>query len=286
MISGFVVSYNREAVIETCLRSIRFVDELIVVDKSSTDGSAAIARRYADRVVTVPWSPNVEETRALAYKECKGDFIVFLDDDECLSPEAMTFLKAEAAAPSADLYVLPCRHHILGRHDERAYYWPEAHVRAFRRGALEFMTIVHGGLRSLSENIRRLEPETGICFHNISHADTHEWIAKANRYTSIRDRNLTVDAEGRASPVLLARRCIEHYAGLVPEGGDVYLEAVAVLRALYTIIDGIKDWEQEQEATGAEMFDAFCLEMRRAYDALEAATGLRTGAEPPPATVS
>ena len=56
-VSGFVVTYNRAALLETCLRSIRFVDELIVIDKSSTDGTRAIAKRYADRVITVPWSP-------------------------------------------------------------------------------------------------------------------------------------------------------------------------------------------------------------------------------------
>ena len=49
-ISGFVVSYNRAALLGTCLRSLRFVDELIVIDKSSTDSSRGIARRYADRV--------------------------------------------------------------------------------------------------------------------------------------------------------------------------------------------------------------------------------------------
>ena len=41
-LSGFVISYNRAPIIETCLRSLRFVDELIVVDKSSTDGTAEI----------------------------------------------------------------------------------------------------------------------------------------------------------------------------------------------------------------------------------------------------
>src|ERR1700693_5162036 len=36
-ISGFVVAYNRAALLRTCLRSLRFVDEFIVIDKSSTD---------------------------------------------------------------------------------------------------------------------------------------------------------------------------------------------------------------------------------------------------------
>src|SRR5579863_10014753 len=87
-ISGFVIGYNRADLIATCLRSIRFVDELVVVDKSSTDGTRAIAARYADRVITVPWSPTVEETRAAALAQCQHDWVVFLDDDELLSPEA------------------------------------------------------------------------------------------------------------------------------------------------------------------------------------------------------
>ena len=56
-ISGFVVAYNRAALLQTCLRSLRFVDDLIVIDKSSNDDTPAIARRYADRVITVPGHP-------------------------------------------------------------------------------------------------------------------------------------------------------------------------------------------------------------------------------------
>ncbi len=71
MISGFVISYNRARLIETCLRSIRFVDELIVLDMSSTDGTTEIARRFADRVITVPLATHPEGVRALAAAECR-----------------------------------------------------------------------------------------------------------------------------------------------------------------------------------------------------------------------
>jgi len=62
-LSAVVVSYNRALLIGTCVRALGFADEVIVVDKSSTDGTAEIAAKYADRVITVPWSPTVEETR-------------------------------------------------------------------------------------------------------------------------------------------------------------------------------------------------------------------------------
>ncbi|SFL39116.1 glycosyltransferase [Methylorubrum salsuginis] len=279
MISGFVISYNRARLIETCLRSVRFVDELIVLDMSSTDGTTEIARRFADRVITVPLATHPEGVRALAAAECRGDFVVFLDDDECLSPEAITFLAREGRDPSADVYRLPCRHHILGRHDERAYYWPQRHVRAFRRGGLEFVPTVHAGLRILSDRVCDPSFDARICFHNISHADTGQWVEKMNRYTSVPDRNSSRHAVAMSSPLHFAKSHIAAYAGRVPEGGDPYLEAVAVLRAVYDIVDAIKLWEERQAETGMERFAGFCRDMGARYDALESASGLVTGSE-------
>ena len=116
-----------------------------MVDKSSTDDTAAIAAQHADRVITVPWSPTVEETRAFAVAQCTHDWIICLDDDECLSVEAIRFIQAELAAPRADVYGLLQRHYILGTHDEAAYYWPEYQISLFRRGAVTFSATVHGG---------------------------------------------------------------------------------------------------------------------------------------------
>jgi glycosyltransferase involved in cell wall biosynthesis len=56
-LSALVIAYNRAPIIGTCVRALGFADELIVVDKSSTDGTGAIAAQYADLVITVPWSP-------------------------------------------------------------------------------------------------------------------------------------------------------------------------------------------------------------------------------------
>ena len=119
-LSALVIAYNRAPIIGTCVRALGFADELIVVDKSSTDGTGAIAAQYADLVITVPWSPTVEETRAFAVAQCTHDWIVCLDDDECLNIEAIRFIQAELAAPRADVYGLLQRHYILGTHDEAA----------------------------------------------------------------------------------------------------------------------------------------------------------------------
>ena len=248
-ISGFVVSYNREATIETCLRSIRFVDELIVLDKSSTDGTARIAARFADRVITVPWSPTVEETRSLALDHCQHDRIAFLDDDECFSPEAIRYLDRELRHGNADLYSLPCRHHVLGRHDEGAYYWPQRHIRAFGRGALTFESTVHGGER-LSKGAMTAEPafDSGVCFHNISHPDAAAWVEKTNRYTSRRDRKGSVSA-GMDDLFAASKDRLDHWIEKSGHSSSRYAQSVAILRAVYDLVDLVKHWEQQEGAT-------------------------------------
>src|SRR6185437_8922226 len=163
-------------------------DEVIVIDKASTDGSAAVAARYADRVEVVPWSPTVEETRAFALSLCRHEWVLFLDDDEILSRETGPWSRRAMTHETVEIFAIPLRHYILGEHDERAFYWPEAHHRLFRKGAIEFISTVHGGTVLKSDRIESVPTESGVCIHHLSHPDVASFIERTNRYTGRPDR--------------------------------------------------------------------------------------------------
>jgi hypothetical protein len=256
-VSAFVVSFNRAGIIGTCLRALRFADEVIVVDKTSTDDTPAIAAGLADRVVTVPWSPTVEETRSFAVGQCAHDWIVFADDDECFDPGAVRFIQAELAAPRADAYAFPRRDYILGVHDERAYNWPQHHIRCFRRGAVEFSATVHAGIVPRCDRVLEIAADTGACIHHLSHQDVTQWIEKANRYTSSPDRARVEHAGNDLIGFAHAR--IDHWLDRTHDaapGG--YPRAVALLRATYDLIDRLKTWEEERGLDGAAEFARIC----------------------------
>ncbi len=263
-LSAFVVSYNRAPVIATCLKALAFADEVVLVDKSSTDATVACAAGLADRIVPVPWSPTVEGTREFALAQCSHDWILFLDDDECLSPEAVLFIDAELRAPRADIYRFPLRHYILGEHDERAYYWPEHQVRLFRRGAVAFSATVHGGIVLRSDSQYAIPADGGVCIHHLSHADVTQWIEKTNRYTAQLDR---VRADGAGADLLAyAHARIDAWSQHGEAAGpDGYPAAVALLRAVYDIVDRLKAWEQARGADGAARFAQICRELDAAY---------------------
>jgi hypothetical protein len=285
-LSAVVISYNRAAVIGTCLRAVSFADEVIVVDKCSTDATPKIAARLADRVITVPWTPAVEDTRAFAVDQSTGDWILCLDDDECLSPQSGNGIRSELAEPRADIYYLPLRHYILGVHDEAAYYWPEHHPRLFRRGAVAFTGMVHGGMRLCSDRTFHLPPESGVAIHHLSHRDIEEWIEKCNRYTSRPDRQ-RVEHEGQ-DLASFAHGRIDHWLTRTKDrvaGG--YPSAAALLRALYDIVDRLKTWEEERELDGSAAFARICATLDADYAALPAAASraaiLMRGCPIPPA---
>ena len=261
-LSAFVVPYNRPHILEACVKAARFVDELIVIDKSDDLINIAAIGAMVDRVVPAPWSPTVEETRAAALAATTGDWILALDDDEILSPACEEAFRAAIAGDQADVFKVPMRHYVLGRHDERAAYWPEFRPCLFRRGSVTFRPTVHRGV-DVTPGARQMGFAAGgpVYIQHLSHESISVWVEKTNRYTDQRDR---VGTHPNGSLVdwainTLLVRGARARAYSRDAGGD-YLEAIAVLRGLYDIVDGLKRWEESQ-LDGAEALRRICAEV-------------------------
>lgn len=111
-ISVIVPVYRAEAVLDHCVASVRAQTlpdwELLLIDDGSPDGSGALCDGYAaeDSRVRVFHKPNggVSSARNLGMAEAAGDYILFLDADDWLAPDAcQTLLNAleRAGADSA-----------------------------------------------------------------------------------------------------------------------------------------------------------------------------------------
>ena len=60
-ISACIISFNEKGNIRRCLKSLDWVDEIIVVDAFSTDGTDMIAREYTDKVFSHAWLGHVKQ---------------------------------------------------------------------------------------------------------------------------------------------------------------------------------------------------------------------------------
>ncbi|AET66039.1 glycosyl transferase [Desulfosporosinus orientis DSM 765] len=92
-ISLCMIVKNEELSLARCLRSVSgIIDEIIIVDTGSTDSTCDIARQYGAVLHHFPWNGNFSEARNASLELAQGDWILFLDADEELSPNSRDIL--------------------------------------------------------------------------------------------------------------------------------------------------------------------------------------------------
>lgn len=87
-ISLCMIVKNEEAVLARCLDSIKdLMDEMIIVDTGSTDGTKEIAAKYTDKVYDFMWIDDFSAARNLAFSKATKEYIYTADADEVLEGE-------------------------------------------------------------------------------------------------------------------------------------------------------------------------------------------------------
>ena len=206
-LSVIVITRNEATRLPTCLASVAFADELIVVDSLSTDNTAELARGFGAKViVTADW-PGFGLQKQRALDAATGDWVLCMDADEWLDDGLATAIQQITQAPLASV---PSAHYAVGRMSAfcgqwmRAGSWyPDVGIRLFKRGSARFSSDrVHERLlleRPSGTASTTKPPELpGLLLHN-SMSGLHDAVDKMNRYSSGRAADL--QARGRRGGV-------------------------------------------------------------------------------------
>ena len=158
MLSLSMIVRDEAAQIEACLRSVQgFADELVVVDTGSTDNTVALAQALGARVEQIEWPGDFAPARNQALEFVSGDWVLVLDADEQLRPEAIAPLRALMAQP--DVLVIN-----LLRHERGAVQSPYSNVsRLFRRHpAIRWSRAYHSMVDDSVAELLQREPQWRI----------------------------------------------------------------------------------------------------------------------------
>src|SRR5208337_5288347 len=180
-----------------------------------------------------------------------------------------------APSPRADIYLIPFHTYYLGVFDKRRRDWPEYKERFFRRGALEFFATVHANYTARSSNTFKLPADSPVFVQHLSCESVSDWIAKANRYTSYRDRaSWFLNKIGVSRDFI--RQQTDYWFNDPSYPVNEFPTAYAMLRVVYDMIDRLKRWEVEAGIDGANEFNKLCVKFQSEYDHLEESFGIRT----------
>ncbi|MBT0571784.1 glycosyltransferase family 2 protein [Curvibacter sp. CHRR-16] len=183
-ISVYIIAYNEAEKVRQAVESVRWADEVIVVDSWSTDDTASIAESLGARVVQVKFE-GFGKLRNSAIAACTHDWIFSLDADERCTPEAAAEIRSIIESPTAlDAYQTPRRNFFMGRWIKHSGWYPNyRQPQLFRKSAMRYdEKPVHEGYELLTDKPLGVMRNAiwQFPFKNMA-----EVMHKANRYSSL-----------------------------------------------------------------------------------------------------
>ena len=133
-ISATVIALNEERDLARCLDSLRFCDEIIVIDSGSSDATVEVARRCGAKVVVEPWR-GYGAQKNFAQAQARGTWILNVDADEVITPELREeILRETSSAQSAAGYAVARKTFYMGRWIRHGGWYPNYVTRLVRKG--------------------------------------------------------------------------------------------------------------------------------------------------------
>ena len=136
-ISAVIITKDEEGNIGGCLESLNWVDEIVVVDSGSSDGTLGIAQAYGARVIETPWL-GFGKTKQLAVDSATHDWVLSIDADEVVTERLRDDIEAVLVNPIKQGYRISRLSFYLGRAIHFSGWRSDAPLRLFDRRSGRF----------------------------------------------------------------------------------------------------------------------------------------------------
>ena len=144
-ISACMLTKNEERNIERCLQNITpYVDEVVIVDGFSEDGTVEIARKYTDKIYQKEFSGSFAVERNYSIEKSTGDWVFIMDADEVCEKSLLDKFRELTDQNKYDAYSF-IRNEVLpsGYVLELELGYPEINVRLAKRDKMRYYGAIH-----------------------------------------------------------------------------------------------------------------------------------------------
>jgi len=174
-LSVIIPTYNEELYLRDALYSVRFADEIIVIDSFSTDNTVAIATDYGCKVVSRAFD-NFSNQKNHALTFATGDWVLFVDGDERIPYLLKNEILEAMASGKHSAYKLNFPHFYMNRF---LYHHSDNVTRLVEREGCRFEGSVHEKLIVNGTTGKLKNPVLHYTYkglmHYISKKDSYAW---------------------------------------------------------------------------------------------------------------
>ncbi|MFQ5862625.1 MAG: glycosyltransferase family 2 protein [Candidatus Brocadiales bacterium] len=243
-ISVCIITYNEEPKIRRCLESVKWAEEIVVVDSGSTDKTVEICREYTERVYQRPFPGHIEQKNN-ALNLATHEWVLCIDADECLSPELAREIQEELSTNGSIYagYFLPRHTYFLGKWINHCGWYPDYKLRLFRKdlgrwGGInphDRVTLKRGTTKNLSRDL-----------WHFSYDDISSQLVTVNKFTTIFAEQVQKEGTSFGLSSMIFRPVGRFFSMYFVKRG--FLDGVpgliiAVMGSMYSFLKYAKYWE-------------------------------------------
>lgn len=190
-LSVILITKNEEKHIYACLDSVRFADEIIVVDSGSTDRTVEIAREFGAKVVQPGDWPGFGPQKNRALDLASHPWVLSIDADERVTPELQAEILRVIHANQYQAFEIPRLSSFCGKQIRHSGWWPDYVLRLFKRSVGRFTDVaVHERVQT-TEKVAQLD---AWLLHD-PYENLDALITKINRYSG--EAAMSMAAKGK-----------------------------------------------------------------------------------------
>ncbi len=188
-IAAVINTFNEAGKLEGCLESVyKWVDEILVVDQGSTDGTLEIAKKYKAKIVPHERVPYVEIVRNFGVDKANGKWVLVLDPDERVPKTLSEKLRKISKEDSCDAVNIPRKNIIFGSWLKHTNCWPDKHIRFFKKGKVFWTERIHL-YPKVEGKVLDLPVTEQLAVEHLNYDSIREFLERQNRYTDIGAKN-------------------------------------------------------------------------------------------------
>lgn len=214
-ISAVLITKNEAQRLPEALESVRWVDDIVVVDANSTDATVDVARRYTDRVVVRDW-PGFVEQKNYATTLARHDWVLSLDADERVTPELQREIRRVLdGEPAARGYRIRRRSFYLGTWIRSTDWYPDYQLRLFDRRYGRW----NG--RHVHESVK-VEGDIGSLEADLEHypyRDISDHLDRINSYTTLAAAQMADEGRRATAVDLMVNPAAAFFRNYLLKGG-------------------------------------------------------------------
>ena len=181
-LSAVIITKNEETAIRSCLASLGFCHDIVLLDSGSTDATLEIAEEFQCRIFRSAVWPGFGAQKQLALSKATGDWIFSIDADEIVPPSlALEIAEAIERSRGVNGFYVNRRNFFLGRELRHGGWSPDWTLRLARRKNACFTdSIVHEQLEVSGTSSRLKEP-----LLHYSYTSIQQLLEKQSKYATL-----------------------------------------------------------------------------------------------------